>query len=47
MTHFEASGLDAEAVELIENDLTATLALEPFMPRPIHKSKRSRPFRRW
>jgi hypothetical protein len=29
MTHFEASGLDAEAVELIENDLTATLALEP------------------
>lgn len=29
MTHFEASGLDADAVELIENDLTATLALEP------------------
>lgn len=29
MTHFEANGLDADAVELIENDLTATLALEP------------------
>ena len=29
MTHFEASGLDAETVELIENDLTATLAVVP------------------